>query len=122
MLVDAILQPGAEPRYRIRLDGGEVVAIQGSDGTGKYVERVPNKSEVAALLQGYREIVRSRKPGYRRASLRRKDASMFLIAASLFRSRAGEHADMLMFVFLRDEKMRRRRRRDLAQPPSPRRR
>src|SRR5579863_10366728 len=57
MLIDVIRQPDAKLRYRIRLVGTEVVKTQGSDGTGKYVEDVLDKAEVAAILEGYGHIV-----------------------------------------------------------------
>ena len=65
MMIDVIAKPGARLRYRIRLVGTEVVTIQGSDGTGKYVEEVLDRDEAAAILLGYGEIVRSRQPEYR---------------------------------------------------------
>lgn len=105
MLIDVISRPGAELRYRLRLVGTEVVGIQGSDGTGKYVEEVLNKSEAAGIVQGYGEIVRSRQPGYRRgvvATEGREHVPYRRIAFPL--ARDGEHVDMLMFVFVRDGK------------------
>lgn len=105
MMIDVISQPGAEAHYRIRLVGTEVVQIQGSDGTGKYVEEVLNKSEVASIVQGYDEIIRSRQPGYRRgvvATEGREHVPYRRIAFPL--ARDGEHVDMLMFVFVRDDK------------------
>jgi hypothetical protein len=105
MLIDVIAQPGAEPRYRIRLVGTEVVAIQGSDGTGKYVEEVLNKAEAATIVQGYGDIVGSHEPGYRRgvvATEGREHVPYRRIAFPL--ARDGEHVDMLIFVFVRDDK------------------
>ena len=105
MLIDVIAQTEGEPRYRIRLVGTETVKIQGSDGTGKYVEEVLNTPEVAAILRGYGEIVRSRQPGYRQgvvATAGREHVPYRRIAFPL--ARDGEQVDMLMFVFVRDEK------------------
>ena len=103
MMVDVIAQADGEPRYRIRLVGTEVVAIQGSDGTGQYVEEVLDKSEVSSILQGYGEIGRSRRPEYRAgvvATTGREHIPYRRIAFPL--ARDGEHVDMLMFVFVRD--------------------
>jgi hypothetical protein len=105
MLIDIIPQAGAEPRYRLRLVGTEVVAIQGSDGTGKYVEDVLNNAEVPAVLDGYREILHTREPGYRRgvvATAGREHVPYRRIAFPL--ARDGEHVDMFLFIFARDEK------------------
>ena len=104
MLIDVLAQPHAPPRYRIRLVGTEVVKIQGSDGTGKYVEEVLNKDEAAAILRGYGAIIRSREPGYRRgivATTGREHVNYRRIAFPL--ARDGEHVDMFMFIFVRDE-------------------
>jgi hypothetical protein len=105
MLIDVISSPEAEARYRIRLVGTEVVGIQGSDGTGKFVEHVLNNTEAADILQGYGEIVRLRQPGYRRgvvATEGREHVPYRRIAFPL--ARDGEHVDMLIFVFVRDDK------------------
>ena len=103
MMIDVITKPGAEPRYRIRLVGTEVVAIQGSDATGKYVTDVLNKDDVASILQNYGEIVRSGQPGYRRgivATTGREHVRYRRIVFPL--ARDGEHVDVLMFVFVND--------------------
>lgn len=103
MLVDVIAEPAAAPRYRIRLVGTEVVAIQGSDATGKFVPDVLNKDDVAAILQDYGEIVRSGRPGYRRgvvATSGREHVRYRRVAFPL--ARDGEHVDVLMFVFVND--------------------
>lgn len=105
MLIDVLPQPGAEPRYRLRLVGTEVVGIQGSDGTGKYVEDVLDNSEAAEIVAGYGEIVRSRRPGYRRgvvATTGREHVPYRRIVFPL--ARDGEQVDMLLFVFVRDQK------------------
>lgn len=105
MLMDVITEADGEPRYRIRLVGTEVVNIQGSDRTGRYVEEVLDSAEAAAIMQGYREIVRSHVPGYRAgvvATVGRDHVLYRRIAFPL--ARDGEHADMLIFVFVRDEK------------------
>jgi hypothetical protein len=82
-----------------------VVAIQGSDATGKYVEEVLDRAEAAVILEGYGEIVKSCQPGYRRgvvATTGRKHVPYRRIAFPL--ARDGERVDMLMFIFVRDEK------------------
>ncbi len=104
MLIDVIAQSGADPRYRIRLVGTEVVRIQGSDGTGRYVEEVLDSAELAGILQGYGEIVSSRQPGYRQgvvATKGRQHVAYRRIAFPL--ARDGVHVDMLMFIFARSE-------------------
>jgi PAS domain len=105
MLVEVIAQADVEPYYRIRLVGTEVVGIQGRDGTGKYVEEVLNKTEAATITQGYGEIVGSQVPGYRQgmvATVGREHVSYRRIAFRL--TRDGEGVNMLMFVFVRDDK------------------
>jgi hypothetical protein len=105
MLIDVIAAAGSAPRYRIRLVGTEVVEIQGSDQTGKYVEEVLDKAEAAAIMQAYGEIVRTHEPGYRQgmvATVGREHVFYRRIAFPL--ARDGEHVDMLIFVFVRDEK------------------
>jgi hypothetical protein len=107
MMIEVIAAPDAETRYRIRLAGTEVVAIQGSDGTGKYVEEVLDTNDVAAILQGYGEILRTRRPEYRAgvvATAGREHVPYRRVAFPL--ARDGEHVDMLIFVFVRDEKAR----------------
>jgi len=104
MLIDLVPQHGGGQRYRIRLVGTQVVALQGSDGTGKYVEDVLNTGEVAAIVSGYDEIARSRRPGYRKgvvATAGRDHVFYRRLAFPL--ARDGETVDMLMFVFVRDE-------------------
>lgn len=104
MLIDVVQQPNGIPRYRIRLVGTEVVAIQGSDGTGKFVEDVLNDpSGAAAIIEGYHEIVQSREPEYRKgvvATEGREHVPYRRIAFPL--ARDGETVDMLIFVFVRD--------------------
>lgn len=100
MLVDVIRQPGGEPRYRIRLVGTEVVAIQGSDGTGKFVEEVLTGPEGAAIIRAYGEILSTKQPQYRRgvvATSGREHVFYERVAFPL--SADGENVDMLIFVF-----------------------
>jgi len=104
MLVDVVPQPTGEPRYRIRLVGTEAVAIQGADGTGKFVEEILTKNEAAEIIRGYGDILRSRQPQYRKgvvATEGRDHVPYRRIAFPL--ARDGEHVDMLIFVFVRDE-------------------
>ena len=105
MMVDVTATPDGGLRYRLRLVGTEVVAIQGSDGTGKYVEEVLDKSEVAAILRGYDKAVRTRQPDYRSgvvATAGREHVPYRRIAFPL--ARDGEHVDMLLFIFANDGK------------------
>ena len=105
MLVDVISQPDGTTRYRIRLVGTEVVAIQGSDGTGRLVDDVLNDGNAASIIDGYNQIVCSRRPQYLQgvvATQGRDHVPYRRIAFPL--ARDGEHVDMLLFVFVRDEK------------------
>ena len=100
MLIDMMPQANGEPRYRIRLVGTEIVAIQGSDGTGKYVDEVLTGSESAEVIRGYGEILRTREPQYRRGNVPvsgRGHVPYERVAFPL--ASDGEHVDMLMFVF-----------------------
>lgn len=101
MLVDVIPQATGEPRYRIRLMGTEVVAIQGADVTGKFVEDVLTGVEGTEIVRLYGEILRSRQPQYRRgvvATSGREHVHYERIAFPL--ARDGENVDMLIFVFV----------------------
>jgi len=105
MMMDVTTTPDGGFRYRLRLVGTEVVAIQGSDGTGKYVEEVLDKSEVGAILRGYDKVVRSREPEYRSgvvATAGREHVPYRRMAFPL--ARDGEHVDMLLFIFANDGK------------------
>lgn len=105
MLIDVIRPPDGVARYRIRLVGTEVAAIQGSDGTGRFVDEILNDAAAAEIIRGYGEIVRSREPQYHKglvATQGRDHVPYRRIAFPL--ARDGEHVDMLMFVFVRDEK------------------
>ncbi len=100
MLMDVIPQSSGEPRYRIRLVGTEVVAIQGADGTGKFVEEVLNASEGAEVIRLYGEILRTHHPQYRRgnvAATGREHVPYERVAFPL--ASDGENVDMLIFVF-----------------------
>lgn len=100
MLIDVMPQASGEPRYRIRLVGTEIVAIQGSDGTGKYVDEVLTGGEGADVIRGYGEILHTREPQYRRGNVPvsgRGHVPYERVAFPL--ASDGEHVDMLMFVF-----------------------
>jgi hypothetical protein len=100
MLIDVIPQTSGEPRYRIRLVGTEVVAIQGSDGTGKFVEEVLTGSEGSDVIRRYGEILRTHEPQYRRgtvAATGREHVPYERIVFPL--ANDGERVDMLLFVF-----------------------
>lgn len=102
MLIDVIRQAEGEPRYRIRLMGTEVVAIQGRDGTGKYVEEILTDPEGIAIIRRYDEILRTRQPQFRRgvvATPGRKHIHYERVAFPL--ARDGENIDMLIFLFSR---------------------
>jgi hypothetical protein len=103
MLIDVVPQHSGPARYRIRLAGTEVVAIQGSDGTGQYVEEVLTAEQgCAEIRRGYDEIVRSHRPEYRSgvvATPGREHIDYERIAFPL--AADGEHVDMLIFVFVR---------------------
>ena len=104
MLIDVVTTPDGAHRYRIRLAGTEVVAIQGSDGTGKFVDVVLTAEEGAAVIAGYDEILRRKAPQYRKAVVAtpgRDHVPYQRVAFPL--ARDGEHVDMLIFVFVRDE-------------------
>lgn len=95
----------AESLYRIRLTGTEVVDIQGVAGTGKYVEEVLNRAEVATIVQGYGEIIRTHVPGYPAgvvATVGREQVPYSRMAFPL--ARDGENVDMLIFAFVSDGK------------------
>jgi hypothetical protein len=100
VLMDVIPQADGEPRYRIRLMGGEVAAIQGSDATGKFIDDVLTASEGAEVVRRYAEILRSGEPQYRRgviASTGREHVHYERVAFPL--ARDGRNVDMLLFVF-----------------------
>lgn len=104
MLVDVVPQDVTTRRYRIRLVGTEVVAIQGRDATGKLVEEVLDKAEVGEIIRGYDEIIRTHQPEYRKgvvATAGREHVPYRRIAFPL--ARDGEHVDMLIFIFVRDQ-------------------
>jgi hypothetical protein len=103
MLMDVIAQPSGPPRYRIRLMGTEVVAIQGIDGTGKFAEELLTGEEGAKVIADYGEILRTKAPQYRRggvAAIGRDHVPYARIAFPL--ASDGEHVDMLIFIFARD--------------------
>lgn len=104
MLIDVIPQAEGEPRYRIRLMGTEVVAIQGKDGTGKYVEEVLTDPEGIQIMRRYGEILRTRQPQFRRgvvATPGRQHVHYERVAFPL--ARDGENVDMLLFLFSRSQ-------------------
>ena len=100
MLMDVIREGSGEPRYRVRLMGTEVVAVQGSDGTGKFVDEILTDPEGAEVIRRYAEVLRTHEPQYRRgvvATPGRKHMHYERLAFPL--ARDGETVDMLMFVF-----------------------
>ncbi len=103
MLVDVMPQQPGPTRYRIRLVGTQVVAIQGTDGTGRNVGEVLTAEQgCSEIIRGYEEIVRTHEPEYRSgivATHGREHVAYERIAFPL--AADGEHVDMLMFVFAR---------------------
>lgn len=103
MLIDVVPQESGPARYRIRLVGTEVVAIQGTDGTGRYVEKVLTAEQGRAeILRGYDEIVRTHQPEHRSgvvATHGREHVVYERIAFPL--AEDGEHVNMLILVFMR---------------------
>ena len=100
MLIDVIPQASGEPRYRIRLVGTEVVSIQGSDGTGRFVDEVLTSNEGAEVIRHYGEILRTREPQYRRGSVAvpgREHVPCERIVFPL--ASDGENVDMLILVY-----------------------
>ena len=98
MLVDVLPQPQARPRYRIRLVGTQVAAVQGEDATGKYVEQVLDKG--TDVIAAYGEILVTRQPQHRSgmvATTGREHVNYERVAFPL--ATDGEHVDMLLFVF-----------------------
>jgi hypothetical protein len=105
MLVDVVPQPAGEPRYRIRLMGGEVAAIQGEDVTGKFIEDVLTGSEGPEVVHRYGEILRSGQPQYRHgvvATSGREHVHYERVAFPL--ARDGRNVDMLLLVFVAADK------------------
>ncbi len=103
MLMDVVPQGDGTQRYRLRLVGTEVVAIQGSDGTGKFVDEVLTAEEGPRVIAGYDEILQTRAPQYRRgvvASPGREHVPYERVAFPL--ASDGEHVDRLIFVFTRN--------------------
>ncbi len=102
MLIDVIPQEKAEPRFRIRLVGTEVVAIQGSDETGSFVDDVLTGDEGASIIRGYNEIIATKQPQYRHGSVATKGRDHVPYERVAFPLAAdGEHVNMLAFVFIR---------------------
>ena len=101
MLVDVVPQPTGDPRYRIRLVGTEVVAIQGTDGTGKFVEDVLTGNQGPEIIRDYGEILHTRQPQFRRGVVATSGRDHVRYARVAFPLAGdGEHVDMLMFVFV----------------------
>lgn len=103
MLIDVVPQAAGEPRYRIRLMGAEVAAIQGADETGKFVDDVLTGPEGAAVVHRYGEILRTRQPQHRSgvvATSGREHVHYERVAFPL--AADGKNVDMLIFVFVTD--------------------
>lgn len=104
MLIDVVPQQIGPPHYRLRLVGTEVVEIQGSDNTGRYVEDVLTAEEGGEIRRRYDDLVGSRQPQYRMgtvATLGREHVNYERIAFPI--AADGEHVNMLIFIFAREE-------------------
>lgn len=102
MLIDVLRDEGGAPRYRIRLMGTEVVALQGSDGTGKFVEDLLATPQGAEIVRRYGEILRTHRPQHRAGTVAthgRQHVRYERVAFPL--ATDGENVDMLIFVFAR---------------------
>jgi len=98
MLVDVVRAPDQPPRYRIRLAGSEVVKIQGSDATGKFVEQVLTQGP--EIIAGYAEILANRQPQYRSGEVATAGRDHVFYERMAFPLAGdGETVDMLIFVF-----------------------
>ncbi|MFZ0694997.1 MAG: PAS domain-containing protein [Alphaproteobacteria bacterium] len=85
--------------------GTEVVAIQGADETGKYMEDVLTGSAGAEIVHQCDEILRTRQSHHRRgvvATMGREHVHYERVAFPL--ASDGEHVDMLIAVFAKVEK------------------
>ncbi|HTY67430.1 MAG TPA: PAS domain-containing protein [Alphaproteobacteria bacterium] len=101
MLVDVIRAEGQPPRYQIRLVGTRVVAIQGADATGKFVEEVLDKGP--DIIAHYEDILATRQPQYRRGQVATQDRTHVSYQRVAFPLASdGETVDMLIFVFAMD--------------------
>ncbi len=103
MLLDVMPKQPGPTRYRIRLVGTEVVAIQGADGTDQNVAEVLTAEQgCSEIVRGYEEIVRTHEPEYRSGTVAthgREHVDYERIAFPL--AADGEHVNMLIFVFAR---------------------
>ena len=100
MLIDVLPKPVGERRYRIRLMGTEVVAIQGVDETGKFMEDALTGAAGAEIVRQCDEMLRTHEPYYRRgmvAATGREHVHYERIAFPL--ASDGENVDMLIAVF-----------------------
>ncbi len=103
MLMDVVREKGGEPRYRIRLVGTEVVALQGEDATGKFAGEVLTRG--ANIVAGYDDILETRRPQHRHGEVAtpgREHATYERMAFPL--ASDGETIDMLIFVFVLDKR------------------
>jgi hypothetical protein len=101
MLIDVIQQAGGPPRYRIRLAGTIVTALQGREITDKFVDEILTGSEGVEIIERYGDILKTHDPQHRIGTVAtpgRDHASYermtFPLAAD------GEHVDMLISVFV----------------------
>jgi hypothetical protein len=59
-LVDVVRDP--RRRYRFRLDGSILVALSGTDYTGRYLDELPGEQYVAFIRETYDRVVDSGEP------------------------------------------------------------
>ncbi len=101
MLIDVIRPASLPPRYQIRLVGTQVVAIQGTDATGKFVEEVLDKGP--DIIAHYEDVLTTRQPQYHRGQVATRDRNHVSYQRIVFPlATDGETVDMLIFVFAMD--------------------
>lgn len=104
LLVDVVRQPRGDPRYRVRLMGTEVVAIQGADGTGKFADEILTGADGAEVIRRYGEILETHAPQYFKSVVAipgREHIPYERVAFPL--AADGEHVDMLVLIFARND-------------------
>lgn len=87
-------------RYRFRLDGSILVAMSGTDYTGRYLDELPGKEYVAFVKETYDRVVESGTPHrYRKNGL--FDHQHFSEEALILPlGREPPHVDMLMVAVI----------------------
>lgn len=101
-LLEVVAAPPAAPRYRFRLVGSEVAAMQGTDRTGQFIDEILVSAAGMAIIRGYHEMLRTKRPRYLTgffASDSRQHVAFQRCAFPLARN--GEEVDMLLIMFVR---------------------